>query len=163
MQFREQGKKIQCIRSTYDPASKRSHQKVVGAFDRWADNLPSVGLEALTDTERQQLAAWFDARQSAKAERMSQYQVSIGGQTLADLADAIQAAGTLAEDQAASVWRGLADVAKALRKAGHPKPKRERPPPVALPGQADLLADATELAPAVLPPASTAYDVGYRR
>ena len=155
MQFREQGKKIQCIRSTYDPASKRSHQKVVASFDRWADKLPSVGLEELTDTERQELAAWFDARQSAKAERMNQYRASIGGQTLADLADAIRAAGTLTDDQAAAVWRGLADVAKALRKAGHPKPKRERPAPVALPGQADLLAEAAEPAPAVLPPAST--------
>lgn len=107
------------------------------------------------------MAAWFDARQSAKAERMNQYRASIGGQTLADLADAIRAAGTLTDDQAAAVWRGLADVAKALRKAGHPKPKRERPAPapapapVALPGQADLLADAAEPAPAVLPPAST--------
>lgn len=154
MQFREQGKKIQCIRSTYDPASKRSHQKVVATFDRWADKLPSAGLEELTDAERQQLAAWFDARQSAKAERMNQYRASVGGQTLADLADAIRAAGTLTDDQAAAVWRGLADVAKALRKAGYPKPKRERPTP-ALPGQADLLADAAEPAPAVLPPAST--------
>ena len=155
MQFREQGKKIQCIRSTYDPASKRSHQKVVGAFDRWSDKLPSAGLEELTDAERQELAAWFDARQSAKAERMNQYRASIGGQTLADLADAIRAAGTLTDDQAAAVWRGLADVAKALRKAGHPKPKRERPAPVALSGQADLLAEAAEPAPAVLPSAST--------
>ena len=155
MQFREQGKKIQCIRSTYDPASKRSHQKVVASFDRWADKLPSVGLEELTDTERQELAAWFDARQSAKAERMNQYRASIGGQTLADLADAIRAGGALTDDQAAAVWRGLADVAKALRKAGHPKPKRQRPAPVALPDQADLLADAAEPAPAVLPPAST--------
>jgi hypothetical protein len=155
VQFREQGKKIQCIRSTYDPASKRSHQKVVGAFDRWSDKLPSAGLEELTDAERQELAAWFDARQSAKAERMNQYRASIGRQTLADLADAIRAAGTLTDDQAAAVWRGLADVAKALRKAGHPKPKRERPAPVALPDQADLLAEAAEPVPADLPPAST--------
>ncbi len=155
MQFREQGKKIQCIRSTYDPASKRSHQKVVAAFDRWADKLPSVEVAELTDAERQELAAWFEARQSVKAERMNQYRASSGGRTLSDLADAIRAAGTLTDDQAAAVWRGLADVAKALRKAGHPKPKRERPAPVALPGQADLLADAAEPAPAVLPPAST--------
>lgn len=156
MQFREQGKKIQCIRSTYDPASKRSHQRVVASFERWADKLPTAGLEDLTDAERQELAAWFDARQSAKAERMNQYRASIGGQTLAELAEAIRAAGgTLADAHAAAVWRGLADVAKALRKAGHPKPKRERPAPVALPGQADLLAEAAEPDPAVLPPAST--------
>lgn len=153
MQFREQGKKIQCIRSTYDPASKRSHQKVVASFDRWAVELPP--LPELTDAERVEASEWFAARQAAKAERMNQYRASIGGQTLADLADAIRAGGTLTDDQAAAVWRGLADVAKALRKAGHPKPKRQRPAPVALPGQADLLADAAEPAPAVLPPAST--------
>jgi hypothetical protein len=153
VQFREQGKKIQCIRSTYDPASKRSHQKVVASFDRWAVELPP--LPELTDAERVEASEWFAARQAAKAERMNQYRASIGGQTLADLADAIRAGGTLTDDQAAAVWRGLADVAKALRKAGHPKPKRQRPAPVALPGQADLLADAAEPAPAVSPPAST--------
>jgi hypothetical protein len=79
---------------------------------------------------------------------MSQYPASIGGQTLADLIDAIRAAGTLTDDQAA-------DVAKALQKAGHPKPKRERPAPLALLGQADLLADAAEPASGVLPPALT--------
>ena len=84
MQFREQGKKIQCIRSTYDPASKRSHQKVIAAFDRWADKLPSAGLDDLTDAERLELVAWFDARQAVKAERMNQYRASSGGRTLSD-------------------------------------------------------------------------------
>ena len=155
MQFREQGKKIQCIRSTYDPASKRSHQKVIAAFDRWADKLPSAGFDDLTDAERLELVAWFDARQAVKVERMNQYRASSGGRTLSDLAESIRATGTLTDDQAAAVWRGLADVAKALRKAGHPKPKRERSARVAQPGQADLLADIAEPAPAVLPPASS--------
>ena len=123
MQFREQGKKIQCIRSTYDPGSKRSYQKVVAAFDRWADRLPAGGLEELTDAEREELTAWFEARQSAKSERMNQYRASIGGQMLADLAEAIRGADGMTGEQAAAVWAGLAHVAKALRKAGHPKPK----------------------------------------
>ena len=76
MQFREQGKKIQCIRSTYDPASKRSHQKVVAAFDRWADKLPSAGLDDLTDAERLELVAWFDARQAVKANVVSEHEAS---------------------------------------------------------------------------------------
>lgn len=155
MQFREQGKKIQCIRSTYDPASKRSHQKVVASFDRWADKLPSVGLEELTDTERQELAAWFDARQAKAQANRQQWRVSDAPRALSDLVEAIRAADTLDAAHAAKIWAGLADVGKALRKAGHPKPKRERPAPAALPGQADLLADAAEPAPAVLPPAST--------
>ena len=85
MQFREQGKKIQCIRSTYDPASKRSHQKVIAAFDRWADKLPSAGFDDLTDAERLELVAWFDARQAVKAERMNQCRASSGGRTLGSI------------------------------------------------------------------------------
>ena len=111
--------------------------------------------ETLDAQATSMMKADFRTQGIAKAERMNQYRASIGGQTLADLADAIRAAGTLTDDQAAAVWRGLADVAKALRKTGHPKPKRERPAPVALPGQADLLAEAAEPAPAVLPPVST--------
>ena len=142
MQFREQGKKIQCIRSTYDPTTKRSHQKVVASFGRWADKLPSDKLTDLTDTERQELVKWFESRQSAQSERVNHYRASLGGKTLADLAESIRAAGALTDDQAAAAWRGLADVAKALRKAGHPKPQRERPASVlsVLSGQADLLA-----------------------
>lgn len=125
MQFREQGRKVQCIRSAYDPAVKRSHQKVVASFDRWAVELPP--LPELTDSERVEASEWFAARQAAKAERANRYRASYGGQTLAELAEAIQTAGTdLTPEQAASIWQGMAAVGKALRKAGHPKPKRAR-------------------------------------
>jgi hypothetical protein len=141
MQFREQGKKVQCIRSTYDPASKRSHQKVVAAFDRWVDKLPSSGLEGLSEAEHAALVDWFAARQAKAQAARCQSRLIDAPRALADLSAAIRAADTLLPDHAAAIWRGLADVAKALRKAGHSQPKRERPAPVALPGQAllDLL------------------------
>lgn len=139
MQFREQGKKVQCIRSAYDPASKRSHQKVVASFDRWADKVPSAEVVDLTEEERQELEAWLDARQSTKAVSMNKYRASTGGQTLADLAAAVRGADSLTTEQATALWLGLADVAKALRKAGHPKPTRERHPAPVPPGQGDLL------------------------
>lgn len=140
MQFREQGRKIQCIRSTYDPASKRSNQKVVAAFDRWADTLPSAGLEDLTDIEHDELTTWFEARRTAKAESGHKIRAQYGGRSLADLAAAIQAAGdTMSADQAAAVWQGLADVSKAMRKAGHQKPTRAK---AAASGQAKAPASA---------------------
>lgn len=151
MQFREQGKKIQCIRSAYDPATKRSHQKMVAAFDRYADKLPSVDLVALTDSEHKELAAWFEARQSLKAERMNQYRVMSAASTLAELARSVKATGAaMTDSEAAATWSALSDVVKALRKAGHPKPKRERAAVVA-PGQADLLVEAVEPAAGGLP------------
>jgi len=142
MQFREQGKKIQCIRSTYDSASKRSHQKMVAAFDRYADKLPSAELEGLTAAERQELGVWFNARQAVKTEQMNQYRVMSAASSLAQLGQSIKAMGEAMTDaEAAATWSALADVAKALRKAGHPKPQRERPAPAAS-AQADLLADS---------------------
>lgn len=154
MQFREQGKKIQCIRSSYDPGAKRSHQKLVAAFDRNADKIPSADVINLTEKERRELVAWFGQRQASRAASMSQYRARSGGQTLDDLAQAISAAESMTAEQAAVIWRGLAEVAKVLRKVGHPKPKRERSVPVSLPGQADLLARVVEPV-IVLPTIST--------
>ncbi len=126
MQFREQGKKVQCIRSSYDPVSKRSHQKVAATFDRLADQMPAVEVVNLTDGERQALAVWFNARQWVKAERLKQQRASIAGETLAELAESIRGGGCLSVEQAGTVWRGMDAIAKALRRAGHPKPKRAR-------------------------------------
>lgn len=151
MQFREQGRKIQCIRSSYDPAAKRSHQKVVAAFSRYADEIPSVDVADLSEEERRELAVWFGQRQAGITASVSQRRAESGSRTLDDLAYAISTAETMSAEQAVAVWHGLAEVAKALRKAGHPKPKR--PAPV-VSGQADLLAEAVEPA-VVLPPAST--------
>lgn len=156
MQFREQGRKIQCIRSTYSPETKRSSQKVIATFDRWADKLPSVGLDDLTDAERVELAAWFEARQAKAQASRQQWKVGDAPRALSDLAEAIRAADTLDAAHTAKIWAGMGELAKALRKAGHPKPKRKRTAPVAQPGQADLLGYAAEPAPAALPPASTA-------
>lgn len=156
MQFREQGRKVQCIRSTYDPATKRSYQKVIASFSRWADTLPSDEVADLTEAERGELAAWFEARQAEKENQTNQYRATYGARTLADLAAAIRAADALDDAQAVAIWQGLADVAKALRKAGHPKPKRQHPAPAVLPGQGDLL----DAAPVVADPALPAADRG---
>lgn len=129
MQFREQGKKIQCIRSVYDPSAKRSHQTVAESFGRWTDKLPSAeSLPKLTADEYQELSAWFASRQAAKAERTNSFRARYGGQQLVELATAITSnAGDLTADQAAAIWNGLAAVGKSLRRAGHPKPKRGKP------------------------------------
>ena len=74
---------------------------------------------------QQELAAWFSARQAAKADSQSKYRVSTGGSLLEGLAEAVQVnSSELTEAQAAAIWQGLEKVAKALRKAKKPKPKR---------------------------------------
>lgn len=127
MQFREQGKKIQCIRSTYNPATKRSGSNVVASFDRYSDKIPSE-LPELTEAERAELTAWFEARQATKAASMNTFRAQYGGRSLTDLATAIQTKGAeLTPDQAAAIWQGIEAVKKALRKHGHRKVKVVQP------------------------------------
>lgn len=126
MQFREQGRKVQCIRSTYDPARKRSFQKVVGTFDRWRAALPVEGLEGLTDAEHADLDAWFKARQSDKMDRVQRFRVGTAGGRLLDMASAIRSVGAIDDQVANEIWRGLAEVRKALRKAGCRPPVKRK-------------------------------------
>ncbi|MCC8940327.1 hypothetical protein H8A99_28680 [Bradyrhizobium sp. Arg68] len=127
MQFREQARKIQCIRSTYNPATKRSDSSVVASFDRYADKIPS-DLPELTEAERAELATWFEARQAAKAASMNTWRAQYGGRALAELATAIQTTGAeLTPDQAAAIWQGIEAVKKALRKHGHRRVKAVQP------------------------------------
>ncbi len=116
-----------------------------------------IGDEVAREIEklRAELVEWFAAKQAKAQASRQQWKVGDAPRTLADLAESIRAADTLTADHAAKIWAGMGELAKALRKAGHPKPKRERTAPAALAGQADLLAEAAEPAPAVLPPAST--------
>jgi hypothetical protein len=142
MQFREQGKKIQCIRSAYDQVAKRSHQKVIAAFDRFADKLPSAELSDLTTIEQQELKTWFEARQSINAEHLQRHRVVSAASTLAQLAESIKVAGTALNDvQAAAIWSGLANVGKALRRSGYLKPRRANVVVSVLMDQPDLLSD----------------------
>lgn len=125
MQFREQGKKIQCIRSIYDHANKRNYQKVVATFFRWESELSLDDLTVLTEAERREFTAWFYVREAEKAERLTHENVKCAVSNLVHLKDAIMTKGAeMADDEAGAIWSALADVAKALRKVGHPKPKR---------------------------------------
>ncbi|HDX8951614.1 TPA: hypothetical protein RQO00_005131 [Klebsiella oxytoca] len=88
MQIREQGRKIQCIRTVYDKAIGRGRQTVIATLARYTTEMPTTGLVTL-----------------AKAIREGQ---------------------ELRPEQAAAIWHGMGEVGKAMRKAGHAKPKAIR-------------------------------------
>ena len=144
MQFRHQGKKLQCIRSTYDPASKRSHQKVVAALSRWADRYSSDEVAELTPAELAELDAYL-AKKNAELHQArlnhAVWNATRAEGELVKLAEAIGTVEALTDEQAAMIWAGLAGVSKALKKAGHPKPQAEKKANPALAGQGDLLGE----------------------
>ena len=141
MQFRIQGQKIQCIRSTYDSEIKRSRQKVVASFDKWTDKIPSVGLDDFTDEEREELAAWLSQRAEEQTAASKVTALLIAESSIARISAAVaseHALEVLDEALAARVWTEIIELQKALRKAGYPRPKVVKPALKAI-GQGDLL------------------------
>lgn len=127
MQIREQGRKIQCIRSVYDPAVQRSHQKVVAALPRYTTAMPTTGLDELTDLERTELENWLAAKRDQYQSATRAHIARSAEQWLAELTASIAAnEPAMTPEKAAAIWKGMSEVAKALRKAGHPKPKATR-------------------------------------
>lgn len=121
MQIRVQGKKIQCIRSTYDATAKRCVQKVVYTLPRWQDTMPAASdTAALTDAERDELAAWFATAAAKRQETAHHVATGLAEHHLAELAAAILA-NEISPEKAAAIWDGIAAVTKALKKTGHKK------------------------------------------
>ncbi|KNM36433.1 hypothetical protein AEU92_03915, partial [Salmonella enterica subsp. enterica serovar Berta] len=65
MQIREQGRKIQCIRTVYDKTIGRGRQTVIATLARYTTEMPSTGLDELTEAERETLAEWLAKRREA--------------------------------------------------------------------------------------------------
>ncbi|MFA7214272.1 MAG: hypothetical protein WC111_10320 [Candidatus Cloacimonadaceae bacterium] len=143
MQFRIQGQRIQCIRSTYDSEIKRSRQKVVASFDKWTDKMPSAGLDDFTDEEREEFAHWLSQRAEEQAANSMVTALLIADSNIARISEAVgseHAAEVLDEARAAKIWTELVGLQKALRGAGYPRPKASKAKPVtAAAGQGDLL------------------------
>lgn len=127
MQIREQGRKVQCIRSVYDSAVQRSHQKVIATFLRYTTTMPTTGLDELTDQERQTLENWLAAKREQYQSANRAHVARSAEQWLGELTASIAAnEPAMTPEKAAAIWKGIGDIAKALRKAGHPKPKAAR-------------------------------------
>lgn len=126
MQFREQGRSIQCIRTVYDKEIGRGRQTVIAKLPRYATQLPTTGLEELTEAERGQLEAFIEERRVASQQNHERYTVMSADRWLVTLAKAVREGQDVTPAQAAAIWQAMGDVGKALRKAGHPKPKAAR-------------------------------------
>jgi len=60
MHFRERGNVVQIIRTTYDAASKKGKNEIVGRLQKANPQVPKTLESALKADERKELAAWLD-------------------------------------------------------------------------------------------------------
>ncbi len=119
-----QGKTVSLLRYAYDAEKRRSKQVVIGTVDRWATEL-SPELEAiLTDAEREDFREWVADRDQQFVEHTQRYHLLHVTEHIAWAAKAL--AAEVEPFQPERIWGALDVLAKALEKAGHPRPTRAR-------------------------------------
>ena len=120
MHFREQGKVLQLIRTTYDPVRKRGVQSVIGKMPRFTYAVPLEVSVLLTMEEKTQLADYLNALKAGREDESKASSLLICSRTIAAAASALTL-GIKPKD-ADAIWSALADLSKALKKGGYRKP-----------------------------------------
>lgn len=123
MQIRIQGRKAQLIRAVYSPELKRSSQKVIAGISPYASSIPADVVALLTAEELAQVQAWIDERTSKQADANDRYACASLARTATAAAQHLQN-HEIKASEADAIWEALALVQKALKKAGHPRPKK---------------------------------------
>lgn len=132
MQIRIQGKQVQLIRNPYNKEKKRCVQKVIATFDKYADMNRSDGGEGLlsaeqwtdlSDDEKVTLSDWLTAQAQSRSDSSLRFAVSEAARTLDKVRQGIEKFDTT-QEQANAIWEGLAALQKALKKRGHPRPRK---------------------------------------
>lgn len=119
-----QGKSISLLRYAYDHEKKRSKQIMLGTVDRWATALPPDIEAILTDAEREEFREWMAERDRQLAEYKQKTHLLHAAEHMGWAAKALAAGvGPVRPER---IWEALDVLAKALEKAGHPRPSRAR-------------------------------------
>lgn len=124
MHFREQGRSLQLVRTKYDAERRRGVQTVVGRMPLYTYEIPQEILPLLEPEEVAQLRDYLAAVKSGRdAENLSRSLRLVVG----DLETATKAleSGQMPKDPDA-IWAAIAELSKALKKAGYPKPVKAR-------------------------------------
>lgn len=119
-----QGKSVSLLRYAYDPEKKRSKQVIIGTVDRWATALPPDIEAILTDAEREEFREWMAERDRQLAEYKQKSHLLHAAEHMGWAAKALAAGVEPVRPE--RIWDALDVLAKALEKAGHPRPSRAR-------------------------------------
>lgn len=121
MHFREQGKSLQLVRTTYNPAKGRGEQTVVAKLPQYTYTIPDDVRQLLTADEVAQLTDYLAALEAGRRQQANAYHLRKLTEDMTMAVEALKAGSTPSDADA--IWTAMADMAKALKKAGYPKPK----------------------------------------
>lgn len=131
MQIKERGKKVVCIKTEYVPEKKRTYGRQVASQESWMSTVSDDVRRQLNKEDVDELQKWLDDR--AKKEEVDSLRscLSIAASVTAGAADALDAGlgDDLDDEKAEAIWENLARLQKALKKAGHPRPRQPKRQP----------------------------------
>jgi hypothetical protein len=128
MQIREKGKKVLFLRTKYDKEAKRTFSHTVGSQDIGLSTVSEEVRQLLSNEEVDQLENWLSERTKKQSVDSASTSLSVAHISVRRIAESLSVDGagnSLTTEKADLLWNALGDLQKALKKAGHPKPKAE--------------------------------------
>ena len=144
MQIREQGKKIQLIRTHYVKEKKRTEGKVFDSFDKYLSAIPEDIRRQLNNEEVEQLESYLSKRAEKLSVESSKYYLSATSENIRRAVNALsvdEVAATLTLEKAAAIYAAMDELRKALKKAGYAKQKQENKQVPIDPRQTSIILD----------------------
>ena len=146
MQFKKVGGKIQVLAYRgYDNQKKRAITRMLGSMSAYTFTPTDGLLDSMTVEEREELQSYIQTERQA-VEKKSRHDAAKPAALRINMAADALKAGDFQPDEAwaAKVWSAMDELGKALRRAGHPKPKktRQKAPEAPMPGQGGLELDS---------------------
>lgn len=128
MQIREQGKKIQLIRSIYNKETKICDQKLIGTVEKYGDKQLTMHADfELREDEREQLQKWLDERKEQTAAEDRKYCILSSDRRISDISNAIKVeSNRIDTGKATKIYAAIDELTKTLRKAGFKRPEKPK-------------------------------------
>lgn len=131
MQIREKGKKVLCIKTEYKPDLKRTVGVTVASQEIGLSTVSDEARRLLSKEDVDQLEKWLSDRTKNRSVASASNSLSIAHISVRRIAESLSVEGakdSLSNENADSLWNAIADLQKALKKAGYAKPKAEAKP-----------------------------------
>lgn len=128
MHFREQGKSLQLVRTTYESEKGRGVQKVVARLPRFSYTVPENVKALLTQDELVQLTDYLATLESGRKTETRNLYLRTLETAVVSATEALQAG--CKPSNPAALWDAIAGLTKALKKSGHPRTLKTQPPAV---------------------------------
>jgi len=129
VQFKEQGGKVQVLLYTgFDEARNAPIVRIVGSFDKYTYK-PSPGLlDKLSIEQRDELDAECNRRRQAALALNRQHYINSLAANIRGACDSLDNNAALTPQQSDEIWDAMAELVRAMREAGYPRPSRDRRP-----------------------------------